>query len=343
VIVVGFLVNVPVISQTSTAVCLGPVVVPLMRAARYSPAAIGGTLLLGCSVGGELLNPGAPELLTVSAFTKQDTRKLVEYLVPLVLPMLVVSGLVFWAMVPSPTKGDGTEVIGEGEVVIPSINPLKALVPLVPIVLLFLSGPPLEVFVVPKHWVVDVTKPGADVLFSSRLIGLAMLVGVAVATTVSPKHAKGSVKEFFDGAGYGFTHIISLIVTANCFGKAIEHVGLADALGGLIKQYPESLVPLAGAVPWAFATVSGSGMASTQSLYGFFHGPAVDLRHDAAAVGAVVSLASAAGRTMSPVAAVTLMCCTLTGAKPFELVRRVGPPLVIGLAVVVGLRAIKVI
>jgi DcuC family C4-dicarboxylate transporter len=359
VIVVGFLVNVPVISQTSTAVCLGPVVVPLMRAAGYSPAAIGSTLLLGCSVGGELLNPGAPELLTVSALTKYDTRKLVEYLVPLVFPMVAVAALIFWTWVPSPVKPDGSGA-EEFAAMIGTINPLKALVPLVPIVLLFLSGPPLDLIHVPQRWLVPYPPADAsaavaggsaayagehksDTRANSRLIGLAMLVGVAVAAGVSPKHARGSVKEFFDGAGYGFTHIISLIVTANCFGKAIEHVGLAEALGELIKQYPHSLVPLAGAVPCAFAAVSGSGMASTQSLYGFFHGPAVDLGYDPAAVGAVVSLASAAGRTMSPVAAVTLMCCTLTGAKPFELTRRVAPPLVIGLVVVVGLRATNVI
>jgi DcuC family C4-dicarboxylate transporter len=358
VIVVGFLVNVPVISQTSTAVCLGPVVVPLMRAAGYSPAAIGGTLLLGCSVGGELLNPGAPELLTVKDKTHLDTRKLVEYLVPLVLPMLAVSGVVFWVLCPSPQRTVASKPDSDGP--LDRINPLKAAVPLVPLVLLFLAGPPLNVFHVPQRWLVpyppeDVSAAvvgGAaahasehklDSRANSRLIGLAMLVGVAVAAVVSPRHAKGSVKEFFDGAGYGFTHIISLIVTANCFGKAIEHVGLADALGGLIKDHPGSLVPLAGLVPWAFATLSGSGMASTQSLYGFFHTPAVDLGHDPAAVGAVVSLASAAGRTMSPVAAVTLMCCTLTGAKPFELVKRVAPPLMIGLVVVVGLRALKVI
>jgi DcuC family C4-dicarboxylate transporter len=65
VVFVGFLVNIPVISQTSTAVCIGPVIVPLMRAAGYSMATIGACLLLGASVGGELLNPGAPELLTV--------------------------------------------------------------------------------------------------------------------------------------------------------------------------------------------------------------------------------------------------------------------------------------
>src|SRR5207253_1624730 len=45
VVLVGFVVNVPVISQTSTAVCIGPVVVPLLRAAGgegYASAIPGG-------------------------------------------------------------------------------------------------------------------------------------------------------------------------------------------------------------------------------------------------------------------------------------------------------------
>src|SRR5262245_61711560 len=63
-IVVGFLVNMPVVSQTSTAVAIGPVVIPILRAAHVSPLTIGGALLLGCSIGGELFNPGAPELRT---------------------------------------------------------------------------------------------------------------------------------------------------------------------------------------------------------------------------------------------------------------------------------------
>ncbi|MEO2091591.1 MAG: hypothetical protein ABGY75_19215, partial [Gemmataceae bacterium] len=73
VILVGFVVNVPIISQTSVAVCLGAVVVPLMRAAGFSAATIGATLLLGASVGGELFNPGAPELNTVSKKTEVPT------------------------------------------------------------------------------------------------------------------------------------------------------------------------------------------------------------------------------------------------------------------------------
>ncbi|HEX4612751.1 MAG TPA: hypothetical protein VH092_31440, partial [Urbifossiella sp.] len=87
-----------------------------------------------------------------------------------------------------------------------------------------------------------------------------------------------------------------------------------------------------------FAAVSGSGMASTQSLYGFFHAPAVAIGLDPTAVGALVSVGSAAGRTMSPVAAVVLMCASLTGTRPIDLVKRVAPPLLIALAVVIALR-----
>jgi DcuC family C4-dicarboxylate transporter len=76
-------------------------------------------------------------------------------------------------------------------------------------------------------------------------------------------------------------------------------------------------------------------MASTQSLYGFFAGPALELGSDPVQVGAVVSLAAAAGRTMSPVAAVTLLCAALTASNPIDLVKRVAPPLLAGVTVMV--------
>src|SRR5262249_19057565 len=150
----------------------------------------------------------------------------------------------------------------------------------------------------------------ANTLYSTRLIGLAMLAGMVVAMAASPLHVMESMKAFFEGAGYGFTHIISLIVTASCFGQGIELVGLARHLGDLIASGSSLLYPLAGFVPAGFAFVSGSGMASTQSLYGFFHASAVTLGEDPVSIGAMVAVGSAAGRTTSPVAAVVLMCAT---------------------------------
>jgi DcuC family C4-dicarboxylate transporter len=336
VILVGFLVNMPVISQTSTAVCIGPVVIPLMRAAGHSMATAGACLLLGASVGGELLNPGAPELLTVfSATGVPPTTQASQYLPPLVLIQLGVSLLLFWALTSRETLGPPAEAAADGVI---RINFLKALVPLVPLAFLFAAGAPLHVIDIPDEWVILPKDGKRDPAYNTRLIGLAMLVGVLAATVLTPRRSRDSVKTFFEGAGYGFTNVVSLIVTANCFGKAIESTGLAESLGRLIASTPQLMQPLAAFVPLLFAAVSGSGMASTQSLYGFFHAPAVALGLDPTAIGALVSLGSAAGRTMSPVAAVVLMCGTLTGTSPFALAKRVALPLLGGMVMVVALR-----
>ena len=353
---VGFMVNIPIISQTSTAVCIGPVVVPLMRAAGYSMPTIGASVLLGASVGGELLNPGAPELQTVFRANPNNPSaspqsQATGYLPRVVFTQLVIATLLFWGLStwrehPSTAtlaNADGENTGGHCDAVLPDgfpqrISLLKAFVPLVPLALLFASGPPLHLVEIPDDWVM-VRKGGQrDPAYNSRLIGLAMLVGVVVGALVTPARARDCVKEFFEGAGYGFTHIISLIVTANCFGKSIEAAGLAQALGRIIAEVPELLQPLAALVPMAFAAVSGSGMASTQSLYGFFHAPALALGIDPVSVGALVSVGAAAGRTMSPVAAVALMCATMTGTNPLALAKRVAGPLVCGILAVVVLR-----
>ena len=345
VVVVGFVVNVPVISQTSTAVCIGPVVVPLMRAAGYSMATIGACLLLGASVGGELLNPGAPELLTVYDRTHVPTVVQAQrYLPPLVFTQLAVSVVVCCVMSRWWEKTDPATPAEVNPTDTPEsrIDYLKAAVPLVPLALLFATGlpQPYRLFDIPPEWVVRTEEAKQ---FSSRLIGLAMLVGVGAAMAAARDQARGCVRHFFEGAGYGFAAVVSLIVTANCFGKAVEEAGLANDLGVLIDAAPGLLQPLAAVVPLAFAALSGSGMASTQSLYGFFHGPAEDLGHDPVAVGAMVSVGSAAGRTMSPVSAVCLMCGTLTATSPFTLAKRVAIPLLAGIAVVIALRAAHVL
>jgi DcuC family C4-dicarboxylate transporter len=342
VVVAGFLVNIPVISQASTAVCLGTVVVPLMRAAGFSPATIGAALLLGCSVGGELLNPGAPELNTVAAKAGGDPRLVVPHVAALIGPMLLISTLIFWLLTARDKSAPIAEPAGTPDAEVPErLNPLKAAVPLVPLALLFVSGPPLSLFRIDPAWVgVAAGSP----VYSSRLIGLAMLLGVLVVAAVSGRAAAGScMKSYFEGAGYGFTNIVSLIVTATCFGKGIELVGLAEHLGDLIERSPRLLNPLAGGVPFAFAWVCGSGMASTQSLYGFFYGPGVELGAEPRALGALVGVCAAAGRTMSPVAAVVFMCATLSGATGPQLVKRVAPPLLIGVACIVLLRTLGVV
>lgn len=334
-VLVGFFVNIPIISQTSTAVAIGSVLIPLLLAARITNVTTGAALLLGASMGGELLNPGAPELRTIATALGIASNDCVEHIVPLLAVHVIVATLLFWIL---SVRAERCAPLQPHESVLAEfrVQPLKALIPLVPLILLFLTGAPFYLVRVPPDWLINSANSAEKPLFDARLIGAAMLVGVVAALVVSPGAARDGAKSFFEGAGFAYAHIISLIVAANCFGKGIEQAGLADVLGKVTARAPGLLTPSAVGIPLAFAWLSGSGFAATQSLYGFFVKPAEALGVSAVDLGALVSIAAAAGRTLSPVAAVTLMCASLTQTSPIALCKRLAIPLLAGLACVLA-------
>jgi C4-dicarboxylate transporter, DcuC family len=393
-VVVCFLINIPVISQASTAVMVGAVLIPLLLAARVPPVTVGAALLLGSSIGGELLNPGAPELRTVVSETANATRALevtrwqtqlggllaasasgplhalpwlhlppegttgpgpgaaplsgadcVSRIMPLIVIHLAVATALFWVLSlraekrrpAEPEPGVPPEANGPGDPGAPfRVSLFRAAVPLVPLLLLVAAAVAFRWKGTPYEWLLENPASEAERLrFESRLIGAAMLAGVAVAALTVWRAPSGVAVAFFDGAGYAFTNIISIIVAASCFGDGVKLIGLDAVLGELIRKAPALLLPLAGGVSLGFAALCGSGMAATQSLFGFFASPALEHGTDPGRVGAVVSIAAAAGRTMSPVAAVVLLCSTLTKTNPLDLIRRVALPLLAGVAVMV--------
>jgi DcuC family C4-dicarboxylate transporter len=191
---------------------------------------------------------------------------------------------------------------------------------------------PMRLVTVPPEWLGQNLSPE---VYDGRLVALAMLIGVVAAALTAPSKAGATATKFFEGAGYALAHVTSLVVAANCFGEGVRAVGLAAQLGKMIESFPALLYPLASLLPLAFAWISGSGFASTQSMYGFFVEPARFAQADPLRVGAVVSLSAAAGRTMSPVAAVVLVAASLTGADPLAVIRRLALPLLAGITVVV--------
>src|SRR5207237_206811 len=64
-IAISFFVNSAIVSQTSTVSVVGPVLIPLVIGAGISAPTAGALLLLGGSMGGELLNPAAVEITTI--------------------------------------------------------------------------------------------------------------------------------------------------------------------------------------------------------------------------------------------------------------------------------------
>ena len=340
-IVVGFLVNMPVVSQTSTAVSIGPVIIPILQAARVEAPVIGGAILLGSSIGGELFNPGAPELRTTIVESKKAADELglpsdvytsqhcVARIRPLNLLGLAVATAVYCWISRRRWRQPDPDAVPESAVDL-RVDYLKAIVPVFPLVFLYLTAPGVGFFQPDRHLLED--HPGQ---FETRLIGLAMLLGAALAALTEPREIRHAAESFFQGAGYGFANIVSLIVTANCFGESLKLIGVDAIVGSHIGQSPYALLTIAGLSSFGFALLSGSGMATAQSLFGFFAKPALEMNVDPAHVGAVVSIAAAAGRTASPVSAVTLMTARLTDTKPFELVRLVLPPLLAAVAAMI--------
>src|SRR5688572_18679821 len=81
-ILVAYLVNMAISSQTSTAAALGPILVPLLLAGGYSPAVAGAALLLGASFGGDLLNPGAQDVQAIAGVTNLSAPELSRRIIP---------------------------------------------------------------------------------------------------------------------------------------------------------------------------------------------------------------------------------------------------------------------
>jgi DcuC family C4-dicarboxylate transporter len=335
-VLVPFVVNISVISQAGTAVAVGTVMVPLLRSARLSPLTIAAALALGSSLGGEQLNPGAPEVNTIATQSKAAAIDCVQRVAPVLLLQLAMALAVFWPIclraearagqsdTPSPEEK-------AADLVAFKVNLAKAAVPLVPILLLMIVSPPFNLIPVPREWFVD---PGASpVTFGARLVGASMLVGTALAALAGPGASQATVA-FFEGAGLATARIISIIVVASCFGQGIEQLQLDEPIRRLIKGHENLVWPIAGTLTFLFALLCGSGMAATQSLYKFFVRDSMSTEM-MLRVGGVTAVCASAGRTMSPVAAVNLISADLTNTEVVAIARRNALPLLVATAVTI--------
>jgi DcuC family C4-dicarboxylate transporter len=348
-VVVSFLINVPVISQAGTVVTVGPVLLPLLRAAGISPVTAGSALLLGTSIGGELLNPGAPELQSVSRAVSEGrndhtgAEDVVGRTLRIMVVHLSVATLLFWAVCARADRRKKAAVWPDDpaavEVADLRVNLVKAAVPLIPVALLVSAGPP---WFATRDFLNALVGAKADVPSESRVIGLAMLIGSFAAALTTGRASAGSARAFFEGMGYSYANVVGVIVAATTFGRGVEAVHLPRYMGDAIRESPGLLVPLAVGLPFLFALVCGSGMASTQAVFHFFVGPALGQAIDPVSMGALVSVAAAGGRTVSPVAAVVLLCAGMTGTPPVALVRRMLIPILGGLLVTLLLRTLLI-
>lgn len=315
----AFLVNGAIVSQTSTAATVGIVLIPLLLGAGISAPAAGATLLLGSSMGGEQLNPGAVEIITLAGLTGLPPEEVVRRVLR---PNLLASGVALLAFLWLARRGPGARE-AEGSAAAPALEApprvrlVQAAVPLVPLALLFL---------LPHGTLVPDGQGGG------AAIAAAMLVGLVCAGLAAPSAAPRLGAAFFEGAGYAYTHVISLIVIATTFTEAIKALGWIEALGRGLGGRPSLLILCAVVLPGALAALTGTGIAPAVALMKVLVPLSAPAGVDPARLGALISVSAQFGRTMSPAAAVVIMAATLAGAPPGALLRRAAPALLFGAA-----------
>jgi DcuC family C4-dicarboxylate transporter len=337
-ILAAYLVNMAVPSQASTAAALGPVLVPLLLAGGHAPVVAGAALVLGASFGGDLLNPGAQDVQAIAGVTGVNAAALSARVIPASLVGALVAALVF-AFAHGRRKGG--EIQAEPVLHAPKdepalkVHPGKAAIPVVPIALLlaaYAGFSPLAWLVAPPEG--DEWQPLVNALPVVR----AMLIGGVLAVLVAWREVVALSRAFFDGMGVAYGGIISLTITAQCFGAGVAVVGVAEALLRLATA-TNALVPLAAGFPWALSTLSGSGSGPILTFAQTFL-TQVSPADEPVTLSAMACLGGAFGRTMSPVSAVVVYGSGLVGVSPMLVVRRLLPALGAGgvVALAIALR-----
>ena len=353
-IAVAFVVNSAIVSQTSTVAVVGPVLIPLLLAGGISRRTAGALLLLGGSMGGELLNPAAVEVTAIKMLTQQDTNTVVRHILPWNLIASGTALIVFWMMSLYWQKRDsrGEAALPESDALdtmdvphagvtfamtrdesdaLPRVNVLYALVPLVPILLLMFVKPFIPL---PEAFRYSENNKVAE----QAAIASAMLIGVTVAGLFTRNNPDRITATFFEGAGFAFAYVIPVIAGATMFAEGMRINGLIDDMARLLRTAPHYLTVAAVVVGWLAAIITGTAVGTAPLIINMLlpiamAGGGASATTTGMRVGAHAAIAAQFGRTSSPVAPVVIMCATLSRDRPIALVLRVLPPLAAGAVV----------
>ena len=184
-----------------------------------------------------------------------------------------------------------------------NVNYLKALVPVIPLVLLILSSK--QVGILPE-----------------MSVALSMVLGVVIALVITWSNAQKVCVQFFDGMGTAYGNVIGLIICATVFTSGLAAMGLISTLIELMDG-SQSLAARSGTFgPFIIALISGSGDAASFAFNGAVTPYAEQFGMTIMGLGSLAQIAGAIGRAVSPVAGAAIICAGLAKVSPMEVSKR---------------------
>ncbi|MBQ1868715.1 MULTISPECIES: C4-dicarboxylate transporter DcuC [Selenomonas] len=298
-------------SASGCSAAVGSILIPTLIAAGVHPAMAAATVLAG--TWGSAISPGNAHNPFVADLAGTDMMTVIINETPasIIASVACVIVLTIYAALRNEGASDKRSQIYLAKMQADEklsfedfkVNPIYALVPLVPLFLLILGSK--QIGILP-----EISVP------------LSMLIGVILGLLVTWSNAQEICRNFFKGMGDAYCDVIGLIVCASVFTTGMTAVGLTGALTDLMKG-SSSIAAAAGTFgPFFIAVISGSGDAAAFAFNGAVTPFAEHFGMSIMDLGSLAQIAGAMGRSMSPVAGAAIICAGLAKVNPIEVSKR---------------------
>ncbi len=306
---ITFFVNIAIPSAAGCAAAVGSTLIPVMLRAGIKPAAAAAAVLGGTI--GSYLSPGTSHNPMVAKMANMEVIEFISTHTPysLMCGAIMIVGLLVVCFVMGDHKGDANAKVDASKLQSQddfTPSPARAIVPLIPITLL----------VVGNLWVPAI-KMG---------VAQAMIIGAIVAMILSRTSPQDLTKQFFAGMGKGYADVMGIIIAAGVFAAGLRAAGLIDIAVDTLKNSNE-IARWGGSLgPWIMGVITGSGDAATLAFNEAVTPHAKEFGMSIEGLGGLAFLTGALGRTMSPLAGVTILVAGIAMVDPIDVIKRTALP-----------------
>ena len=306
---VTFFINIAIPSAAGCAAAVGSTLIPVMLRAGIKPAAAAAAVMGGTI--GSYLSPGTSHNPFVAEMAGIDVMDFIAFhaMWSILCGVILVVGLLVVCMFLGDHKGEKVDVEAQKDDNFKP-NPIKAIMPLVPITIL----------VVGNVWLPVIKMGVAQAMVLGAVITL--LVGFAFDRTNPQEFSK----QFFNGMGKGYADVMGIIIAAGVFAAGLRATGLIDTFVDVLK-HSNDIARWGGSLgPWIMGTTTGSGDAATMAFNEAVTPHAPEFGMEIKALGALAFLTGALGRTMSPIAGAMVVVAGIAMANPMDVAKRTALP-----------------
>lgn len=309
---ITYFVCIAIPSAAGCAAAVGPTMIPLLRKAGVSPQGTAAAILGGTF--GSMLSPGLSHNAYVAKMANMDILQIigVHMNYTLICGAISMVGVTIMCLLLGdfkPGKDDESAVVQDSDNV-GSVNLLKALAPIVPVLIL----------VIGNLWLPQI-KMG---------VAQAMVVGAIYTLAVTLADPQTYSKRFFAGMGNGYGEVLGIIIAAGVFAAGLKSSGLVAVFIDVLRSSNE-IARWGGSLgPFVMGIITGSGDAAAFAFNEAVTPHANSFGMQIPTLGTMAALAGALGRTMSPISGVAIVICGLAGVtNPIELTKRLGLPMLV--------------